>query len=168
MQDIAELERRITAALERIDRGVAGVLAPASADQAPTAFLPESDFAKLNEDLDEERMLNAQLNERLRVVNEKHAAEKLALTAEISDLNAQLSDQAGEIASLRETVLQLNNDLDDLRSIAERGVTEPEFINHTLQTEVEALRAAREADAAELAEIVAALTPLVAEAERNA
>lgn len=168
MHDIAELERRITAALERIDRGVAGLLAPVGPDQAPTAFLPESDFAKLNEDLDEERMLNAQLNERLRVVNEKHSSEKSALTSEISDLNARLSEQDSEIASLREMVLQLNNDLDDLRSIAERGVTEPEFINHSLQTEVEALRAARAADAAELAEIVAALTPLVAEAERNA
>lgn len=168
MQDIAELERRITAALERIDRGVAGLIAPVPASADPTAFLPESDFAKLNEDLDEERMLNAQLNERLRVVNEKHAAEKSALTAEISDLNAQLSEQAVELASLRDTVVQLTNDLDDLRSMAERGVTEPEFINHTMQTELEALRAARASEAAELSDIVDALTPLVAEAERNA
>lgn len=168
MQDIAELERRITAALERIDRGVAGLVAPALATDSPTAFLPESDFAKLNEDLDEERMLNAQLNERLRVVNEKHGSEKLALTSEISDLNAQLSEQASELANLRDTVIQLTNDLDDLRSMAERGVTEPEFINHTLQTELEAMRAARAAEASELSDIVAALTPLVAEAERNA
>lgn len=168
MQDIAELERRITAALERIDRGVAGLVAPVAASADPTAFLPESDFAKLNEDLDEERMLNAQLNERLRVVNEKHSDEKSALTAEISSLNGQLAAQADELTDLRKTVDELTNDLDDLRSIAERGVTEPEFINHTLQTELEALRAARAAEAAELSEIVAALTPLVEEAERNA
>ncbi len=168
MQDIAELERRLTAALERIDRGVAGLAALGEPNGEPTAFLPESDFAKLNENLDEERMLNAQLTERLRVVNDKHSAEKSALTGEISDLNAQLSDQASELASLRETVAQLTSDLDDLRSMAERGVTEPEFINHTLQTEVEALRAAREEEAAALDDIVAALTPLVTKAEQNA
>jgi hypothetical protein len=74
MQDIAELERRITIALERIDRGIAGLVAPL-VDETPSAMLPESDFAKLNEALDEERMLNAQLNERLRVVNDKATGE---------------------------------------------------------------------------------------------
>jgi chromosome segregation ATPase len=168
MQDIAELERRLTAALERIDRGVAGLAAPPEPSAEPSAFLPESDFAKLNEDLDEERMLNAQLTERLRVVNDKYNAEKAALTAEISDLNAQLSDQSSELNALRETVAQLTNDLDDLRSMAEHGVTEPEFINHTLQTEVETLRVARADEAAALDDIIAALTPLVTKAEQNA
>lgn len=163
MQEIAELERRITAALERIDRGVAGLTsaAPLAAGTEATAFLPESDFAKLNEDLDEERMLNAQLSERLRVVNDKHAAEKAALLAE-------LSDQADELAKLREGMANLTDELDDLRSIAERGVTEPEHIDHAMQAELDALRAARKADAAELADIKAALTPLIEEAELNA
>ncbi|MDP1577225.1 MAG: hypothetical protein Q8L76_10755, partial [Cypionkella sp.] len=98
MQDIAELERRITAALERIGRGVESLSAavPMPSDN-PTAMLPESDFAALNEQLDEERMLNAQLQERLRAVHQKDEAAKSTLTDEISALNAQLSAQSEEL-----------------------------------------------------------------------
>jgi hypothetical protein len=123
MQNIAELERRITAALERIGRGVETLKStlPTPSDQ-PTAMLPESDFAALNELLDEERMLNAQLNERLRVVHQKDDAEKQRLVDQIASLTA----------------------------------------------EVAALNAARTAEADELAEVIAALNPLIEEASANA
>jgi chromosome segregation ATPase len=166
MQDIADLERRITVALERIDRGVAGLVAPSLQD-APSAMLPESDFATLNEALDEERALNAQLSERLRVVNDKAQSEKTALLAEISDLNAQLSDQSAELGQLREALASLTEDMDALRGMAEGNVIEPEQINHALQTELAQLQASRAAEAAELASIINALTPLVAEAESH-
>ncbi|MDP4892164.1 hypothetical protein [Cypionkella sp.] len=166
MQDIAELERRITIALERIDRGIAGLVAPL-VDETPSAMLPESDFAKLNEALDEERMLNAQLNERLRVVNDKATGEKTALLAEISDLNAQLSDQASELGRLRESLGDLNAELDELRGLAEGNVIDPEQINHALQTELAQLQASRAAESAEVAAVLKALTPLVAEAENH-
>ncbi len=161
MQDIAELERRISSALSRIDRGVAGLVAPQPETAEPTAFLPESDFAKLNEDLDEERMLTAQLNERLRVVNAKHSAE-------VSALNAQISEQGDEISRLRESIASLTEELDDLRSVAEHSVVEPEDIDQALRAELDAMISARKADATELLAIVDALTPLVAEAETNA
>jgi chromosome segregation ATPase len=101
MQNIAELERRITAALERIGRGVEtlkSTMPTASAE--PSAMLPESDFAALNEQLDEERMLNAQLNERLRAVHQKDDAEKQRLNDQISSLTAEVARQAAEIATL--------------------------------------------------------------------
>lgn len=165
MQDIAELERRITAALERIGRGVEGITANlAAVDTTPSAMLPESDFAVLNEALDEERMLNAQLNERLRVVHQKDEAERASLTAEIATLNAQLAAQAEELAHLRASTAALNAELSDLRDVAALGVTEPEHINHALVAEIDALRQARAAEAQELADIVAALTPLIEEA----
>ncbi|WP_395002787.1 hypothetical protein [Cypionkella sp.] len=166
MQDIAELERRITVALERIDHGVTALVVPSLQD-APSAMLPESDFAKLNEALDEERMLNAQLNERLRVVSDKAQSDKTALLAEISELNAQVSDQSAELGRLREALASLSDDLDALRGMAEGNVIEPEQINHALQTELEQLQASRAAEAAELASIIKALTPLVAEAENH-
>ena len=115
MQQISELERRITAALERIGRGVEGLTA---ANAAPSAMLPESEFAKLNDVLDEERMANAQLNERLRV----HRDREVALANQVTDLTAQLA----------------------------------------------ALQAARTEEAAELADILAALNPLIEEANRHA
>lgn len=122
MQQISELERRITAALERIGRGVEGLTA---ANAAPSAMLPESEFAKLNDVLEEERMANAQLNERLRV----HRDREVALANQVTDLTAQLASCTAELA---------------------------------------ALQAARSEEAAELADILAALNPLIEEANRNA
>lgn len=163
MQNIAELERRITSALERIGRGVEVLTSPVA---MPTAMLPESDFATLNEALDEERMLNAQLSERLRAVHQKETAEKNALVEQIAELNAQLSAQADELARLRRSQGQMNDELSELRGVAELGVTEPEHINRAMLAELEALRTARASEAEELAEIVAALNPLIEEAAR--
>jgi len=169
MQDIAELERRITAALERIGRGVESLSAavPMPSDN-PTAMLPESDFAALNEQLDEERMLNAQLQERLRAVHQKDEAAKSGLTDEISALNAQLAAQSEELARLRATSAALNEELAALRDVAELGVTEPEHINKAMLAELDALRSARASEAEELSEIIAALNPLIEEAAANA
>lgn len=167
MQDIAELERRITAALERIGRGVEALSLPAPLDQMPSAMLPESDFARLNEALDEEKMLNAQLNERLRAVRDKEAGEKAALTAEVARLNGVSADQAAEIAALRAALGDAEAGLADLRSRAV-GEAAPEPSYQALLAEVEALRATRHAEAAELSEIILALNPLIEEAAQNA
>lgn len=135
MQDIIELERRLTAALERI--GTALDTGPGlAADDAAAA-----EIARLNDALDEERMANAQLNERVKVLRERAGAEAgPAPAAEVQELQAQLAAQTDEIATLR-------------RVLAEAG------------KEIANLRAARAAEAAELAEVVAALDPLVGQAE---
>lgn len=131
MQDIVELERRITAAMERIgaglDRRAGQVGGQGGAEE----------IARLTEALDEERMANAQLNERVRVLHER--ATQGASEAD-EGLQAQLAVQADEIATLR-------------RVLAEAG------------KEIASLRAARAAESAELAEVVAALDPLVKDAE---
>lgn len=139
MQDIVELERRITAAMERITRRVE-ILARQEAD-GPVGALEE--VARLNEALDEERMTNAQLNERLRALRDREQgtaeqgqSDPAAADPALSDLKAQLATQADEIATLR-------------RVLAEAG------------REIAALRAARSAEAAEAADILAALDPLV-------
>ncbi len=132
MQDIVELERRITAAMERIsyslERKAAG---------APLASGAE--VAQLTEALDEERMANAQLTERLRVLRERDSLGAEAASAEAVALKAQVAAQADELGTLR-------------RVLAEAG------------KEIASLRAARSAEAEELAEIVAALDPLVTDA----
>lgn len=166
MQDIAELERRITAALERIGRGVAS-LATAPESELP-ASMAEAELARLTEALDEERMANAQLNERLRVVRDKDAGDRAALEAQVADLTAQLEAQSVELNRLRRSAEQLNAEMADLRDVAELGVTEPEHINKAMLAELESLRAARTSEAEELAEIVAALNPLIAEARHDA
>ncbi|NEY89244.1 hypothetical protein [Tabrizicola oligotrophica] len=136
MQDIVELERRITAAMERIGSGLDRFAGRAS-DSAGA-----DELARLTEALDEERMANAQLNERVRVLREREIAGQGSAEA-VEELQAQLAAQIDEIATLR-------------RVLAEAG------------KEIAALRAARSAEAAELAEVVAALEPLVTEATTEA
>jgi septal ring factor EnvC (AmiA/AmiB activator) len=139
MQDIVELERRLTAALGRIDAGIAR-LTVETADEGQAGPADAGEIARLTEALDEERMANAQLNERLRVLKAREDADAGESHAETEELKAQLAGQADEIATLR-------------RVLAEAG------------KEIASLRAARAAEAAELAEVVAALDPLVEEAE---
>lgn len=132
MQDIAELERRITAAMERITQGVERL---AGADPTGAA----ADIARLTEALDEERMTNAQLNERIRVLRERLGGGADATEAQVAELTTRLAAQEEELSTLR-------------RVLGEAG------------KEIAALRAARASDAAELAEITAALDPLLTEA----
>jgi hypothetical protein len=166
MQEIAELERRITAALERIGQGVASLVTAPTSDLPPS--MAEAELARLTEALDEERMANAQLNERLRVLRDKDGGEKAVLEHQVSDLTAQLEAQSVDLNRLRRTVDQMNAEMADLRDVAQLGVTEPEHINKAMLAELTALRAARASEAEELAEIVAALNPLIAEARHDA
>ena len=168
MQEIAELERRITSALERIGRGVETLSSVPVAETELPLSMAEAELARLTEALDEERMANAQLNERLRVLRDKDGDEKAGLLGQVADLTAQLDGQSVELNRLRRTVDQLNGELSDLRDVAQLGVTEPEHINNALRAELEALHAARTSEASELAEIVAALNPLIAEARHDA
>lgn len=174
MDDIAELERRISAAMMRISQRVeafgAGDMLPISsgsgADMGPVATLAdgvaEAEIARLNEALDEERMLTAQLNERLRVVRDKDASGKLALQAEVDRLTKLLDVQGLEMQRLKKTVASLREQMRVLTEAQAEGQVEPHLINRAMLTELEALRALRSAETAELDELIAALDPLAA------
>lgn len=166
MDEIAELERRISAALARIGQGVEalGKGAAPAADAGPVATLAdgvaEAEIARLNEALDEERMLTAQLNERLRAVRDKDASGKLALQAENDRLTKLLDVQGLEMQRLKKTVASLREQMRVLTEAQMTGQIEPHLINRAMLTELEALRALRSAETAELDELIAALDPL--------
>ena len=141
MQDIVELERRITAAMERITRRVERLATQES--EGPVGALEE--VARLNEALDEERMTNAQLKERIRALREKEAQ---------TQTEAQTGGAEDEAAALRAHLAAQNDEIATLRRVlAEAG------------REIASLRAARAAEAEEAAEILAALDPLVSAAQ---
>lgn len=167
MQQIAELERRITAALERIGRGVE-TLGAQGALAAMPVLAGDEDFARLTEALDEERMANAQMAERLRAIKDKDISEKAGLIAARDALQLQLDGQSDELARLRHSLDLAVGELADLRDMAERGVVEPEHINKAMLAELQALRSARASEASEIADIIAALSPLVAEVRPHA
>lgn len=173
MDNIAELERRITAALSRIGTGIEALSAgrPGASD-APVATLAdgvaEAEIARLNEALDEERMLTAQLNERLRVVRSQDSAAREALEAEVARLSQALDTQGLEAARLKRTVGSLREQLRLMTEAQAEGRIEPHLINKAMLTELEALRALRASEASELNELLAAIDPLAARHEPEA
>lgn len=172
MDDIAELERRITAALVRIGQGLERAVRPA-AEPAGAPFgvgqdaASEAQIARLNEALDEERMVSAQLQERIRALRDREAADIRPLQAEIDRLTRLLDSQGLEMQRLKKTVASLREQLRLLSEAQAEGRIEPHLINKAMLAELEALRAQRGAEAAELDEIIAALDPLVPEAPKT-
>ena len=163
MPTIAELERRITAALDRIGQGLDRL--PAS--EAPAA-LPGDNATALHEALETERSAAAQLAERLRKVKEREANAKVEAEARIADLTAARDQQAAELQRLRKTMAQLRDTLTAQNEAIRAGVTEPQVINKSLLAELEALRAQRRSESAEMEAILTALSPLIEEPAKHA
>ena len=163
MPTIAELERRITAALDRIGQGLDRL--PAS--DAPAA-LPGDNATALHEALETERSAAAQLAERLRKVKEREANAKVEAEARIADLTAARDQQAAELQRLRKTVAHLRDTLTAHNEAIRAGVTEPQVINKSLLAELEALRAQRRSESAEMEAILTALSPLIEEPAKHA
>lgn len=164
MNDIAELERRITMALERIGAGldhIGGAPAPGGGDIAEGDA--DARLAELQDALDSERSTNAQLTERVRAIKDKQETMVGALENKVARLTRQVDAAMLDLQRLREA----NQDLADanraLGAAVEEGVADPNLINHAMLAELEALRAARAADMAEMDDILAELKPLIEE-----
>jgi hypothetical protein len=165
MGQIAELEQRIATAFARIAAGVEALEAR-PAPEAPVA--DQGELTRLQAALDEERMAHAQLSERLKTTRDQDAKAQTALKAEVSTLTRQLDAQSLDMQRLSGTVGQLREELRRLREAAEQGMADPQLINRAMLAELEALRATRAAETTEMADILAALTPILDAEEARA
>lgn len=163
MPTIAELERRITAALDRIGQGLDRMPA-----LKPPAALQADDPTALYEALEAERGAVAQLAERLRTIKEREAKARADLEARIAELTETRDHQGLEMQRLRKTVGQLRDILTAQNDAMRAGVTEPQVINKSLLAELEALRAQRRSESAEMEAILTALAPLIEEPAAHA
>ncbi len=154
MSEISELERRITSALDRIRDGLASAESGGGQDQS----------AALQAQLDEERTVNSQLEERIRALKDRHAAEIAALASTNSGAEERHADLEQALDKLRQAneALRENNAL--LRSALAEGVADAALINEAAQAELEALGAQQSADAAEVDAILSELKSIVQEA----
>ncbi|MEO8241041.1 MAG: hypothetical protein ABI832_01955 [bacterium] len=174
MAQIQELEQRITAAFQRISAGVEALsVAPKTAipepvPAPPVAPLGDDGVADLQEALDEERMANAQLTERLRVFRENGSTTEQGLRAEVETLTRALDAQGLDVQRLSSTVAQLREDLRRLREAAEQGIVDPALINRAMMAELEALLATRSAETNEMHEILTALGSVLDAEEAHA
>lgn len=225
MKDLAELERRITAALARIGAGIDQLQAPPAMDLA-SPEPAEADTAELDllrAALEAERAVSTELRAALALAAatqeaadaaraEAVAAEDAApgaedtdaeiagaedagaedsgpedsgpedsgpeqagaevaavedtaaLLARIEDLTRQVDVQGLELQRMRQSSIQLRETLRALREQASEGV-EAHLINRAMLAELEALRAARSSETAELGAILAELAPILDPAE---
>jgi len=122
MSDIAGYERRIMAAMDRIGRGLealrAAEAAPAPAPAEPVAAQTAAPAGDLALALEEERMANAQLTERLRLLKDRAQtaaataeARIAALEAEVARLTAVLEDMGAARAT---QIAEMDAILDEL------------------------------------------------------
>lgn len=176
MNEIAELERRIAYAMERIAKGVEALdnardRAKSSAPEAAAVQAASgsgTDTARLTAELDalraelaEERLANAQLEERVRTLKKRQDLQAANLVTEQAATRDKLSALDTELSRLRKANDQLQSSNAALRAANEEGVGEPHLINKSMMAELESMRAARQVDIAETEAIKLALVPLL-------
>ena len=167
MGQIQDLEQRIAAAFARISAGVDGMASQIAAAQQPVPghLMPDVD---LHTALDEQRMANAQLHERLAILKAHAADIEQDLQAQVETLTRHLDAQGIDLQRLSSTVAQLREDLRRLREAAVQGVVDPGLINKAMMAELDALRATRTAEVNEMNDILSALEPILQAEEARA
>jgi chromosome segregation ATPase len=147
MSDIAELERRVSRALDRISDAVAQIPAGGGED--------------LSEALAAEREANAQLEARVAAIKERQETKVAMLEAEVRELRAALLDRDAEVQRMREVNAGLRDSNAALREANAAGLADASLVNAAMEAELAALRATADARRAEIDEILARLEPLI-------
>lgn len=155
------LQGRIMAALDRIGQGVEAMKA------VPDTAAAEDDGAEVEQvrrDLEDERLANAQLEERVKTLSARVRRAEEAGQTDARDRNAAeaarkeaMRRMDAELQGLRLANQQLRDNNAALREANETGVVEPHLINKAMMAELEGLRAARAADRAEIDLVLAEL-----------
>ncbi|MGX9354396.1 hypothetical protein ACS3SW_04310 [Roseobacteraceae bacterium S113] len=155
MADIDELQRRIRAALQRIDTAAENLGQSGGSDAAA------EELEATKQALEDEKLASAQLEERLKTLKEKHAEELEDARAQSAGQSEAMAQVDVELQRLRKVITQLRENNAALREANTAGVGEPHLINKAMLAELEALRAERAADVAEASAILSALEPVV-------
>ncbi len=174
MTELAEYERRIAFALERIGRGTETLIERRHPVAEPVVALPEPapeagpdspemidpEVLELREMLEAERMANAQLTERVRAIREKQETTLSALERRLAQATRAFEATQAEASRLKRANAEL---AEANRMLVDAGGdVAPHLVNRAMQAELEALRAARAWEVSELAEIIGGLEPIVA------
>ena len=159
MSETTEIEARISAALERIRKGLDQ--APAPAVEAAEDAADAEAVAALEAKLDDERTANAQLEERVKVLKERQDGKLAELEASVEASRARSARMDRELQRLRQVNAELRDNNSQLREALTAGVSEPHLVNKAMLAELDALRATRAADAAEMDAILEELTPII-------
>ena len=163
MNDINVLDGRIRAALERVRVGVDATSRAVAAVPSDSPK-PGADAAGLQARLDEEKTVNAQLEERVRALKERQDEKLSGLEAQTASQHAQLAEYDRQMQRLQQANAELRAVAAEMREALMQNVAEPELVNRAAVAELDALRAVQAADRAEVDVVMAQLAPLVEEA----
>ncbi len=160
MSDVSELETRISDALERIRTGLTTLDAQPVVEPEQSAAT-DAEVEVLTTKLDEEKTVNAQLEERVKLLKERQDGKLAELESNVEAGRARSARMDRELQRLRQVNAELRDINSKLREAVSAGVSEPHLINKAMLAELEALRATRASDAAEMDAILQELTPII-------
>ncbi|SLN12191.1 hypothetical protein [Pseudooctadecabacter jejudonensis] len=169
MSELAQLESRLSEALARIRAGVDKMDA-AETSEAPQEVTPdgtaevaeaEAKVAELTAKLNDEVTANAQLEERVKLLKERQDGKLAELEAAVEAARGRAARMDRELQRLRQVNAELRDNNSQLREAVTQGVSEPHLVNKAMMAELDALRATRAADAAEMDAILEELRPIV-------
>jgi chromosome segregation ATPase len=168
MSDITELERRITAALDRIGNGLEDLETPAPSGPDPETLAAltaaQAQIADLTQALSDEKLASAQHEERLKSVRETSERHQAAMDIQVFEQQKSAATLDAELQRLRRACEELRASNISLRSALEEGMADPHMINKAMLAELETLRAARSVEMAQADAVLAAIEPLVKQA----
>ena len=182
MSEIAQFETRISAALDRIrtaakaahaagdvpDEAVDQPTAPDAAPAPAAATAQDADLVELRRQLDEERTANAQLEERVKALKQRQDGKLSDLEGAVKAGRKRATEMDRELQRLRQVNAELREINDQLRQAVEAGLSEPHLVNKAMMAELDALRATRAADAAEMDAILGELRPILQQEAEDA
>lgn len=154
MSELEEYQRRITAAMDRMAKGL---------DQLSTAPAePDEDIVQALED---ERQANAQLTEQMQGMKESHQSDLVNLREQMDFNDDRMTQLDMDVQRLRQANEQLSAACEQLRMANAEGLADPKLIDTAVIAELESLRATRAIEMAEIDAVLTALAPLVEEGE---
>ena len=149
MSDISALEGRITAALDRIRRGIDAQPVPEASPELRTA-------------LETERAANVELVARVQALKERQDTQIKTLTDSIEKQRTQFAALDVEMQNLRKANADLRATNEKLRIAVTEGA-DKELVEAAITAELTAIAAERSAESAEIDAILAQLKPLIEE-----
>jgi hypothetical protein len=150
MSEIEELSSRIMSAMDRVAAGLDRL-----------AQVDDGEAAALRQALEDEKQVNAQLTERVRVLGERQEQAMATMEAKAAEAAERMMALDTEVQQVRKAQEMLSEACEALREANAAGVGDADLINRAMSAEIDALRAMRRAELAEADQIIAGLMPLL-------
>ncbi len=165
MSDIDELQRRLTAAMDRIGEGVETLPRGPGAAAVDPAELDNLRAALASEQAEKARLQEALNAAQAGGGTSGQDQDKLgALEAQLAEQKTALGEMNREMNRLRKNNAQLREVNQSLRGANETQLGDAHLINKAMLAELEGLRAAQSASETEARAIIDALAPMISPA----